>query len=99
VYAILISAFNFILGWLLRAVVLKFIIFTSMFAVLSLFIPIMVNWMLNAGVSGSALSTSMSNITPEVWYFLDYFQVGYGLPLVLSGYMTRFLIRRLPKAG
>jgi hypothetical protein len=31
--------------------------------------------------------------------FLDFFALGYGVPLMISAYVTRFLIRRLPVIG
>jgi hypothetical protein len=34
-----------------------------------------------------------------VWYFLDLFNVTAGIPLLLSAWVTRFIIRRMPVIG
>jgi hypothetical protein len=33
------------------------------------------------------------------WYFLDLFAFSTGLPIIISAFLTRFLIRRLPVIG
>lgn len=40
-----------------------------------------------------------SQIGAYVWYFLDPFQIGTGLSIILSAYVLRFLIRRIPFIG
>jgi hypothetical protein len=34
-----------------------------------------------------------------VWWVLDLFNLSYGVPLLISAYVARFLIRRLPVIG
>ena len=40
-----------------------------------------------------------SAIPSSVWYFMNIFQIPLGITFVLSGYLIRFLIRRLPVVG
>lgn len=87
-----------IVTWLLREIVLKFVVLTSLFAILAFVVPkaiaLVTPWV---GVSG--LTGAFSGLGPGVWFFLDFFQLGYGAPLMISAFLTRFLIRRLPVIG
>ncbi|WP_082335976.1 DUF2523 family protein [Pseudomonas syringae] len=44
-------------------------------------------------------SSLFSAIPASVWYFMNVFQIPLGITFVLSGYLIRFLIRRLPIVG
>ncbi len=87
-----------IIVWILREVVLKFVVFTVIFAVVAFFVPYAVNY-LGSFASTSALNSAFAGIPAGVWYFLDLFRLDYGAPLVISAYVSRFLIRRLPVIG
>ena len=47
----------------------------------------------------SGISGSLGGIPPMVLYFADFFQLGYGLSMVLGAYTVRFLVRRIPIIG
>jgi hypothetical protein len=89
---------NGIVAWLLREVVIKFVILTAMVAVVGFVIPRCVN-LVSPWVGTSALNTAFSGVPSTVWFFADAFEIGYGLPLLISAYVARFLIRRLPFVG
>lgn len=94
-FGILISAGNFILGFVLRGIVVKFIIaFLLYFGVL-----LMAEVLVPLLPQVSAVSGALAAIPPGVWWFLDVFGVAQGLPLVISAYLTRFVIRRIPLVG
>lgn len=40
-----------------------------------------------------------SVIDPSVWYFLNIMQVPFGISVVTSAYLLRFLVRRIPFIG
>lgn len=40
-----------------------------------------------------------TNIPSSVWYFLDMFQIKFGITTILGAYLIRFLIRRIPGFG
>lgn len=39
------------------------------------------------------------SIDSSVWYFMSMFQIPYGITVVLSAYVLRFLVRRIPFIG
>ena len=94
-FGILLSALNVILGFIFRSVMVKFVSFFALFfittelmAVLSPLLP-----------TSISLGSSMAGIPSGVWYFMDLFNVTAGIPLLLSAYVTRFIIRRIPVIG
>ncbi|WP_145193630.1 hypothetical protein [Pseudomonas sp. URMO17WK12:I11] len=40
-----------------------------------------------------------SQIDPSVWYFMNIFQIPFGITAILAAYVLRFSIRRLPFIG
>ena len=94
----IVACFIPVIQYLLRGVILKFIVFTVMFAVMALLYPF-ISGLIAPFISGSSLSSGFGNVTAGVWYFLDYFDLGVGIPMLLSAYITRFMIRRLPVVG
>jgi len=87
-----------LVSWIFRAVVVKFIILTAVFAVMSIVIPAAIAYV-SPAISTSSLSSSFSGIDSGVWWLLDFFSLGFGVPLLISAGVTRFLIRRLPVIG
>jgi hypothetical protein len=47
----------------------------------------------------TSLNTAFGGVNTGDWYFLDFFALDYGLPLMISAVVARFLIRRLPVIG
>jgi hypothetical protein len=95
VYGILVSAFNFILGFLVRSVVVKFVIAFALYFGVLLMTQVLVPMLPQV----TAIQAALSGIPSGVWWFLDVFNFGAGLPLIVSAYMTRFVIRRIPLIG
>lgn len=87
-----------LVGWIFRDVVVNFVVFAVIVAVISVFFPIIGKWLLPF-VSSTTLSDYLNVLPPGVWYFLDLFRINYGIPLIISAYITRFMIRRLPVVG
>lgn len=84
--------------WVFRDVVVKFMVFTAVFALVAFFVPKAIAY-LGGFINTSGLSSAFSAVSPGVWFFLDFFQLGYGIPLLISAWVARFLIRRLPVIG
>lgn len=84
--------------WIFRDVVVKFVIFSAMFAVVAFLVPKAIAY-LGSFVNPSGLTNAFGAVGPGVWFFLDFFQLGYGVPLLISAWVARFLIRRLPVIG
>lgn len=94
-FGILLSALNVIVGFIFRSLVVKFVVFFALFFITTEFMQIVSGLL----PDGSALASSLGGIPGSVWYFLDLFNVSAGIPLLLSAWVTRFVIRRIPVIG
>lgn len=81
-----------------REVVLKFLIMGAVFIVVSELTPLVLEY-LGAFISPNGLTAAFSGVPPGVWFFLDFFALDVGLPLLISAHISRFLIRRIPFIG
>lgn len=87
-----------VVAWLLRQVIIKFVIFSALFAVVAFFVPYVIN-LVQPFIGIGNLNIAFGNIGPGIWWWLDTFNVALGLPLIIIAYVCRFLIRRLPVIG
>ncbi len=87
-----------LLSFLLREVVVKFVVFAAVFALVVFLVPFAVSYIAPFIGTGS-LTSAFGALGPGVWWFLDMFNLAYGVPLVVSAYVARFLVRRLPVIG
>lgn len=85
-------------GWLIRGAVLKVSAFGVVFALIGFFVPMAVHYLAPFLGIGN-LTNVFSVLPPGVWFFLDFFRLDLGLPLLISAAVARFLIRRLPIIG
>ncbi|EBB7891935.1 DUF2523 domain-containing protein [Salmonella enterica] len=92
-FGILVSAFNVALGFVLRTVVVKFILFFGLY--LQAFVPVLAS-LLPKSVDIARLFSSLPD---SVWYFVNLFMVTEGIKLMFSALLTRFIIRRIPLIG
>lgn len=96
-YGIVLSAIATFSNFILSAVSLKFVFFTILFYVASEFIQFITAC--GCVPMASSISTALNTIPGSVWYFLNMFNFAQGITAVLSAYMVRFLIRRIPFFG
>jgi hypothetical protein len=87
-----------ILGFLFREVAVKFLVFTAIFALVALLVPKVVSYLMPF-IGVSSLSSAFSGLGGGVWFFLDFFNLAFGIPLLISAWVARFLIRRMPVIG
>lgn len=87
-----------LVSWIFRGVVVKFVILTGIFAVMAIVIPAAIS-LIAPHIGVTSLTSSFAGIDAGVWWFLDMFALDYGLPLLISAHVARFLIRRLPVIG
>jgi hypothetical protein len=92
------KAFMAVFGWLLRGAQLKFILFTVI-ASLFTFVMTFVVPEIAAFISPAGLSAAFSSVDPHIWYFINLMNMVSGLSLIISAYVARFIIRRLPFVG
>lgn len=86
-----------LLTWLLRDVIVKFLVFSALLALLTLTAA----WLLDQvkDMSPAGIKTAFSNLPASMKYFLVLFRVDVGLPMIFTAFLTRFIIRRLPVIG
>lgn len=87
-----------LLSFLLRDVVVKFVVFSAIFGLVGFLIPKAIQY-LGPWLGTASLTNAFAGLPAGVWFFLDFFQLGFGVPLLISAYVARFLIRRLPVIG
>jgi len=96
-WGILVSAFNYLLGWFLRGVVLKFIVLTMLYYVVTWIAETVLSQLDISPVTG--LQTLLNGLPSGLLYLMGVFRFDVGLPLILGAMLTSFLIRRLPIIG
>lgn len=94
-FGILVSALNVALGFLLRQLVVKFVVLFALYFVVQAFVSVLGGFLPNV----STLNGAFGGIAAGTWWFLDLFAFSQGLPLVITAFAYRFLIRRLPVIG
>lgn len=87
-----------ILTFLVREVLVKFVILTAIYAAMAVFVPVALGY-IGPWIGTGSLNSSFTGLQSGIWWFLDAFNLGYGLPLLLSAQITAFVIRRLPFIG
>jgi hypothetical protein len=84
--------------WVLRQVVVKFVVIGAVYALLVILVPMAVGYV--APFIGASSLTSLFAAVPDgVYFFLYFFRLDVGLPLTISAFIAGFLIRRLPLIG
>ena len=92
------SLLSKLLGFLFKKSTSKFILFSALYFTVSVFFPELVVWL---GINEFLryLSGALGSLPSSVGYFLAPFNLGMGLKVVISAYITRFAIRRIPIIG
>ncbi|EJL85639.1 hypothetical protein PMI16_03419 [Herbaspirillum sp. CF444] len=94
-FGIVLSALNVVLAFVVRSIIVKFVVFFGLFFITTEFIAVISNIL----PTGADLSAALGGLPGDVWYFLDLFNVSAGIPVLLSAWVTRFIIRRIPVIG
>lgn len=83
--------------WLFRKVIITFLVLTALEAVVVFLMPKVFGFL--ASFLGVDLDVFFNGLSDGIWWYLNYFRLDYGLPLMISAIVARFLIRRLPVVG
>lgn len=94
-YGILVSALNTALGFILKGIIVKFVLFFGLYYVVSEFIE----YLSTKLPTFSGLPAELSEMPSGLWYFLDLFQISPGISICISAALLRFMIRRIPLIG
>lgn len=94
-YEILVSAFNSVLRFLLAHATIKSVIFVVITYLISELISF-VNKLLPDSTNLIALFNSLPS---EAWYFINLAELPYGLSLIFSSLLTRFIFGMIPVVG
>ena len=87
-----------VVSWIFKEILLKFVVMGAIFLAVSELTPLVVQYMGNF-INPQFLTSAFAGVPPGVWFFLDFFALDLGLPLLISAYIARFVIRRLPVIG
>ncbi|MBE5213504.1 DUF2523 domain-containing protein [Pectobacterium sp. A535-S3-A17] len=94
-FGILISALNSVLVWLFKSIVIKFVFFTAIYLFVSEAIPVLQERL----PVDTDIREVFAQFPDSVWYFANLMMLPYGIKIVLSAWLTRFIIRRIPLIG
>lgn len=94
----MLAIFAPLVSWIFRGVVIKFLVMTAVFAVMAVLIPAAIV-LVAPHIGVASLTNAFGGLDAGIWWVLDFFALGYGIPLLISAAVTRFLIRRLPVIG
>ncbi|EBY0268210.1 DUF2523 domain-containing protein [Salmonella enterica] len=94
-FGIMTSVLYGVLGFLLRSVIVKFTVFFALYFIVQEFAPLILD-MVNRQLPLLAL---ISSIPDSLKYFFNVFKVIDGINIILSAFVTRFIIRRIPIIG
>ena len=86
-----------VVGWLVRTVLIKFLAFTVLYVIVSAFISYLMSKL--GGIGPGALNSALTGWSPQMWYFADLTLFSQGFPAIISAYILRFSIRRMPMIG
>ena len=91
-------AFKPILTWIFSTTVIKGVVLT----LLAVLVASLFDWLWSlfpTYATPQYINDLLATLPPQAWWFLDFTNINFGLPLIISAVFIRFLIRRLPVVG
>ncbi|EKY5349960.1 DUF2523 domain-containing protein [Salmonella enterica] len=92
---LLIAALGEMLAFVFRQIVVKFILFTVMYLLLTQLAPLVTSYLPN----GTNVSSLFNSLPSAVLWFLNIAAFDVTFPMIIVAYFTRFFIRRIPFIG
>ncbi|MDH6146083.1 MULTISPECIES: hypothetical protein [Paraburkholderia] len=96
-FGIVLSALNVVLAFVVRSIIARFFAYFVLYFLTTEFIGVLQS----AGVfpTAAALNGAFGGLGADTWYFLDLCGFSVGAPAIVSAYVLRFIIRRIPVIG
>ena len=94
-YAVLLSALTLIAKFFIKGTVIKFVFFSA----LPYFVIEMVPYIITFFMGGNYLAGVFDQMPSGILYFLNVIDFKTSFQIVLSAYVARFVVRRLPVVG
>lgn len=104
-FGILLSSFYMVIGFVLREVVVKFLVLTAIYAVVATVVNNLAEFVggqnrcCSINFDPTGLSLVFAQLPANIWWFLDLFNFVQGACIVFTAMVYRFLIRRIPLIG
>jgi len=98
-YGILLSAFNSVLAFVLRAVVMKSLVFGLLLFIATEATSWFLDKISSMGDPTSGLQSAISGMGSGALFFIGVLRLDVGLPMIFAAYVAGFAIRRLPIIG
>ncbi|EIM1059102.1 DUF2523 domain-containing protein [Salmonella enterica] len=92
---LLLAALTEILMFVFKQIVVKFVLFTMLFLMLTQFAPLLTAYLPN----GAKVSELISSLPSSILWFLNLCAFDITFPMIIVAYFTRFFIRRIPFIG
>ncbi|EBM2258485.1 DUF2523 domain-containing protein [Salmonella enterica] len=92
---LLIAALGEMLAFVFRQIVVKFILFTVMYLLLTQLTPLLTSYL----PDGANVSALFNSLPSAVLWFLNVSAFDVTFPMIIVAYFTRFFIRRIPFIG
>ncbi len=87
-----------LISWIFREIVVKFVVFAAIVLLVVELMPLVFAYAAPfVGVTN--LTAAFAALPAGIWWGVDLFRLDIGVPLLISAYVARFLIRRLPVVG
>ncbi len=96
-FGILQSALNYLLQFILKGSIIKFVLFTALYYIVSELGSLAMNKIDKSGLS--SIGSLVSGLPSDVLFFMGVFRLEVGLPMIIAAFVVRFAIRRLPIIG
>lgn len=96
-WALISAAFSWLVNWVFRLSIVKFVVFGALALVLA---PLMELIMSLIDATGLADIQGLFDVLPEgILFYLVVFKLDIGLPMLMAAMLVKFFIRRLPIVG
>jgi hypothetical protein len=96
-FGILRSALNYFLQTILKGSIIKFVIFTALYYVVTELTNVAIKMIDTSGMN--SIGSLITGLPADVLFFLGVFRLEVGLPMIIAAFVIRFGIRRLPIIG